>query len=108
MVNSWIRGLICTTRVGCSGLAGPMQRVCCIVLDQYCLIDYSTILQILNSLLNAGFANEPYIIPSFWYPCALAYFLCGLRSIPYTHLAIIIKPQLKKNDSEGEDLWLRS
>ncbi len=24
-----------------------------------------------------------------WYPCALAYLLCGLRNIPCTHLVII-------------------
>ena len=24
-----------------------------------------------------------------WYPCALAYLLCGLLSMSYTHLAII-------------------
>ncbi len=49
----------------------------------------------LKCLLNTTFANEP-ILCHFWYPCALAYLLCGLRSIPCTHLAIINQPQLKK------------
>ena len=41
-----------------------------------------------------------------WYRCALAYLLCGSLSMSYAHLAIINKPQLEKNDLEGEDVWL--
>ena len=38
--------------------------VCCSVLIKI-LINYSTVLLLLNVLLNAAFANEPYIMPSF-------------------------------------------
>src|SRR5512135_998409 len=41
-----------------------------------------------------------------WYPCALAYLLCGLRSISCTHLAIINQNSVEKEDPEGEDVWL--
>lgn len=47
-------------------------------------------------LLNAAFANDPL------YPYALANLLCGLWSIPYTQIVIIIKPQLDKFSEEDD------
>ena len=76
--------------------------VCCSVLIKI-LINYSTVLFLLNVLLKAAFANEPIFYAILWYPCALAYLLCGLLSMSYAH-SCNIQSSEEEYLSEGDDL----
>ena len=69
-------------------MVGPEQHGCVVQCWLKFLINYSTVLLLLNVLLNAAFANETLLCHPLL-SCALAYLLRGLLSMSYTHLAII-------------------
>ncbi len=57
------------SRVWLFRMIGPVQHGCAVQCGLILTINYSTVLEFSNVLLNAAFANEPYIMPFFLSLC---------------------------------------